>query len=99
MLTSADYCWAKALEFTRRAEDATDHEVRDYPSTGCATSGSKRQTIRGFSTAAKRRRRPPPDRPHPSAQLNARSGGILDRFRPPRRARFRARRAPALVPR
>jgi len=30
MLASADYCWAKALEFTRRAEDATDHEVRDY---------------------------------------------------------------------
>jgi hypothetical protein len=30
MLASADYCWAKALEFTRRAEDATDDGVRDY---------------------------------------------------------------------
>jgi hypothetical protein len=30
MFASADYCWAKALEFTRRAEDATDRGVRDY---------------------------------------------------------------------
>jgi hypothetical protein len=30
MLASVDYCWAKALEFTRRAEDATDSEVRNY---------------------------------------------------------------------
>jgi hypothetical protein len=25
-----DYCWAKALEYTRRAEEATDDEVRDF---------------------------------------------------------------------
>jgi hypothetical protein len=30
MLASADYCWAKALEYTRRAEETTDNEVRDY---------------------------------------------------------------------
>lgn len=30
MLASADFCWAKALEFTRRAEETTDNEVRDF---------------------------------------------------------------------
>jgi hypothetical protein len=25
-----DYCWAKALEYTRRAEETTDNEVREF---------------------------------------------------------------------
>jgi hypothetical protein len=25
-----DYCWSKALEFTKRAEETTDDEVREF---------------------------------------------------------------------
>jgi hypothetical protein len=25
-----DYCWAKAVEYTKRAEDASDGEVREF---------------------------------------------------------------------
>jgi hypothetical protein len=25
-----DFCWSKAAEFTRRAEEATDQEVREF---------------------------------------------------------------------
>ena len=30
MDTKVDYCWAKALEYTRRAEETTDSEVRVF---------------------------------------------------------------------
>ena len=30
MDNKAEYCWTKAVEYTRRAEDASDEEVREF---------------------------------------------------------------------